>query len=104
MSNQNKVRKKCTVCDRTQVVALNETVCRFTSIARKEDCPGQLELHAADREDAVSNLVAIVREIHARHRFLETDLLEAALEDLSCWDSAAETPQQMGWVGQDGLP
>lgn len=98
-----KMRKKCTKCNRTFVVPVLEDTCPAHFIG-KPPCQGELEVYAGDMEDSVQNIIAVIRQIHDLHRFKESELLEACLEDLDSWSQLNETPQQMGWVGQNGLP
>lgn len=57
-------------------------------------------------DDALLNLIAVAKEINDLHRFKESELLTECIEDLETWIENANppTPQEMGWVGSDGLP
>ncbi len=96
MKRDNKIRKKCSGCSRTYVVPLFDDACPH--------CPANLEMFSHSFEDSALNLIAIMREIHRLHRFKESELLEQCLEDLEQWSEHPQSPQEIGWVGQDGLP
>jgi hypothetical protein len=97
------IRKKCTKCGSTFAVLVGDTECRRTSFT-KPPCDGQLEMFSDSLEDSISNLLAVAHEINRLHKFKESELLEGCIEDLELWAEGEQTPKQMGWVGQDGLP
>ncbi len=99
----NKIRKKCSTCDRTQVVPIDKTACELGSF-RTPPCSGILERFSRDLDDAILNLLAVARQINDLHRFKESELLNECIEDLEAWTEKNQTPQEMGWVGSDGLP
>jgi len=105
MPQDPKVRKQCQKCMRTFVVPIAQVVCQHQGF-NIPPCGGRLEMHSSDREDAVTNLIAIVRSITARNALgeLEAELLNTALEDLDCWSEGEQSPREMGWVDDKGRP
>lgn len=108
---QYKIRCKCQKCRKTQVRRISDVLngekC-FLNHLGKPPCGGNLEYFTDDSQDAIGNMAAILGYLsaspilNANPRLAE--LVDTVAEDISQWMEGEQTPQQMGWVGQNGLP
>lgn len=108
----------CPACGRPQSRKVNDLVagaaCCMGRIGAK--CEGVPRLHSDNQEQAQWNANAVLGYLNetlfknngkgewpqgCEHRLEE--LLDTAVDELNTW-TPQETPQQMGWVGQNGLP
>lgn len=107
-----KVRCKCTVCDRTQVRKitdlLNGAKCFLGGGFSRPPCNGALIYYADDPEDAQSNAIAVLGYLNAKMISKQNpalaELVDSVVDDVQTWSERELSPQEMGWVGQNGLP
>lgn len=107
-----KIRCKCTVCGSSQLVDIQAIISgdakcyRGVSLNRPKCCNGQLNYYSDSWEDTLLNVNAIMQ--HLRQTQFENErfgeLVDSVADDLGCWAEGNQTPQEMGWVGQDGRP
>lgn len=106
------IRCKCSACGFTQVVKVQEIVIgnpkcwRGMSLNRPHPCEGTLSYYTDDFQDSMLNAIAILQ--YLRNTKFENqrlgELVDTVADDLGHWAEGQQSPQEMGWVGQDGLP
>lgn len=98
------VRKQCDRCGRKSLYPVRQNICLLERGIARPHCTGKVTLYSGDFDDAVLNLIAAAKDANDSAP-TKSKYLQDAIEDVEEWvANASQTPQQMGWVGHDGLP
>lgn len=111
--NTPKIRCRCDKCGTKQLVKIQELVIgtpqcyRGNGLASSSDpCTGHLSYCSDDYEDTMLNTHALLVYLSST-RFDNNkvgEIVDIVSDDFGHAVESPETPQQMGWVGQDGRP
>lgn len=112
MSKHFTVQCKCGQCGRKQAIKVSELAagqdqCRIARLGQPP-CNGTVEYLSEDREEAISNAISLLGYFNlidtVGHDTPLAILLDTVVDDVGCWSEREATPQEMGWVGSNGLP
>lgn len=112
MSKHYTIQCKCGQCGRKQAIRISELAagqdhCRITRLGQLP-CNGTVEYLSEDREEAISNAISLIGYLNLINAVGDETplaiLLDTVVDDVGCWSERGATPQEMGWVGQNGLP
>lgn len=112
MAKHYTIQCKCGQCGCRQAVKVSELItgqrhCRITHF-RQPKCNGELEFVTENREESIGNAIALLGYFNlvniAGKDTPSAELLDTVVDDVGCWSERDATPQEMGWVGQNGLP
>ena len=111
MSKHYTVQCKCGQCGQRQAIKIGELAagqdqCRLRRIGQPP-CNGTVEYCSENPDTAQTNAINLLGYLNLVD--LAGDgplgvLLDTVVDDLGCWLERHATPQEMGWVGQNGLP
>lgn len=110
--NTPKIRCKCDKCGRTQLVKVQELAIGrpkcysgLNAITPKEPCLGSMSYCAEDYDDTILNASAMLAYLSSLPFNSKIgEWLDIVSDDLAHLTESNETPQEMGWAGQNGQP
>lgn len=106
------VQCKCGQCGRKQAIKVSDLAagfnqCRITRLGQPP-CNGTVEYMSEDPEEAMTNAIHLLGYINlinlAGKNSNLSVLIDTVVDDVGNWSERYATPQEMGWVGSDGLP
>lgn len=110
--NAPKIRMKCRECGRKFLISVADIIagkarCPFQSLQHPL-CGGEMDYCSEDYSDTITNTLALLQWMNNPRWHWDSQnfaqLLDTVAEDLELTLEPVQTPQQMGWVGQDGRP
>jgi len=110
MKSYTRVTCKCDTCERTQATDVGELLagndkCKMSRLG-KPPCGGTITIHSSDMDEAAANAISMLRYIYV-HSLGESklgELTDAVVDDLDSWGEREQSPRDMGWVNDKGLP
>ena len=112
MKDYYRITTKCPKCGRIGTIRISQLLageqCCIMSMFGRPRCTGVLEYHSLDPATAASNALQLLGYLQwttfAKDRSPLAVLVDTVNEDNQLWTEGEQTPQQMGWVGSNGLP
>jgi hypothetical protein len=113
MKNYYRITVKCPDCGRIETRRIDELLAGSQCFPAgplfgRPRCTGIQEYHSEDPTQAVSNALQLLGYLQwttfSKDASPLAVLVDTVNEDVQCWTEGEQTPQQMGWVGSNGLP
>lgn len=103
---------KCTKCNKTSLVKITEVLngfgCNQFVSLDKPRCAGELNYYTESFEQVVHNALTVLNYLNtvtfADDKSKLAELVDTVTDDFGNWTEKEQSPAQMGWVGQNGLP